>query len=120
MIWPVQDKISQIRGAEIIIRPGMEHRFVVVFRGKGLEEGLSDADPQVVGQKLKYTEPLRPEAGKAAEIINEFIDKAVEVLKEHSPANAVLLRGFAKHPGLPTMKRLIVMEKTETLSKRLK
>jgi 2,3-bisphosphoglycerate-independent phosphoglycerate mutase len=102
----MQEKISQIRGAEIIIRSGMEHRFVVVFRGKGLEEGLSDADPQVVGQKLKYTEPLRPEAGEAAEIINEFIDKAVEVLKEHSPANAVLLRGFAKHPGLPTMDEL--------------
>ncbi len=102
----MQDKIRQIRGAEIIIRPGMEHRFVVVFRGKGLEEGLSDADPQVVGQKLKYTEPLRPEAGEAAEIINEFIDKAIEVLKEHSPANAVLLRGFAKRPGLPTMGEL--------------
>jgi len=102
----MQDKISRIRGAEIIIRPGMEHRFVVVFRGKGLEEGLSDADPQVVGQKLKYTEPLRPEAGEAAKIINEFIDKAIEVLKEHSPANAVLLRGFAKHPGLLTMGEL--------------
>ncbi len=102
----MQDKISQIRGAEIIIRPGMEHRFVVVFRGKGLEEGLSDADPQVVGQKLKYTEPLRPEADEAAKIINEFIDKAIEVLREQSPANAVLLRGFAKHPALPTMGEL--------------
>ncbi|HZK40967.1 MAG TPA: 2,3-bisphosphoglycerate-independent phosphoglycerate mutase [Atribacterota bacterium] len=102
----MQDKISQIRGAEIIIRSGMEHRFVVVFRGKGLEEGLSDADPQVVGQKLKYTEPLRPEAGEAAKIINEFIDKAIEVLREQSPANAVLLRGFAKHPALPTMGEL--------------
>jgi len=102
----MQDKISQIKGTKIIIKPGMEHRFVVVFRGKGLEEGLSDADPQVVGKKLKYTEPLRPEAGKTAEIINEFIDKAIEVLKEHSPANAVLLRGFAKHPGLPTMSEL--------------
>lgn len=102
----MQDKISQIGGAEIIIRPGMEHRFVVVFRGKGLEEGLSDADPQVVGEKLKYTEPLRPEASKAAEMINEFIDKAIEVLKKHSPANAVLLRGFAKYPGLPTMGEL--------------
>jgi 2,3-bisphosphoglycerate-independent phosphoglycerate mutase len=77
-----------------------------VFRGKGLEEGLSDADPQVVGEKIKYTEPLKPEAIKAAEIINEFIDKAIKVLKEHSPANAVLLRGFAKHPGLPTMGEL--------------
>jgi len=102
----MQNKISRIRGVEIIIKPGKEHRFVVVFRGKDLKEGLSDADPQAVGEKLKYTKPLNQEAGKAAKIINEFIDKAVEALKEHSPANAVLLRGFAKHPGLPTMKEL--------------
>ncbi|MEA1939635.1 MAG: phosphoglycerate mutase, partial [Candidatus Caldatribacteriota bacterium] len=102
----MQDKINRIRGAEVIIRPGKEHRFVVVFRGKGLEEGLSDADPQVVGKKITYAEPLRPEAGEAAKTINEFIDKAIEVLKEHSPANAVLLRGFAKHPGLPSMGEL--------------
>lgn len=108
----LQDKIKQIGDAKIIIRPGKEHRFVVVFRGDGLDDALSDADPQVVGKKLKYTEPLRPEAGIAAKIINEFIDKAIEALKEHSPANAVLLRGFAKHPGLPTMKELFKLNPT--------
>jgi len=102
----MQDKIKRIGEVEVIITPGKEHRFVVVFRGKGLEEGLSDADPQVVGEKIKFTEPLQPRAKKTAEIVNEFIKKATEVLKEHYPANTVLLRGFAKHPGLPTMSEL--------------
>ena len=102
----MQNKIKQIGEVKVIIAPGKEHRFVVVFRGKGLEEGLSDADPQVVGEKIKFAQPLQPEAKETAEIINEFIRKASKVLKEHYPANTVLLRGFAKHPGLPTMNEL--------------
>ncbi|MHC2994035.1 MAG: 2,3-bisphosphoglycerate-independent phosphoglycerate mutase [Candidatus Atribacteria bacterium] len=102
----MQDKIKRIGEVEVIITPGKEHRFVVVFRGKDLEEGLSDADPQVVGGEIKYAQPLQPGARKTAEIINEFIKKATEVLKEHYPANTVLLRGFAKHPGLPTMNKI--------------
>jgi len=102
----MQDKINQIGGVEVIIRPGKEHRFVVVFRGDGLDGALSDADPQKVGEKIKFAEPLDSKAKKSAKIVNEFIKQATEVLKEHHPANTILLRGFAKHPGLPTMKEL--------------
>jgi len=102
----MQEKIKKIGEVEIIIVPGKEHRFVVVFRGKDLEEGLSDADPQVTGEKIKFAEPLQPGATEAAEVINKFIVKATEVLKDHYPANTVLMRGFAKHPGLPTMHEL--------------
>ena len=38
-------KIKKIGDVEIIIRAGKGHRFVVVFRGKGLEGPLSDSDP---------------------------------------------------------------------------
>ena len=102
----MQEKIKKIGDIEVLITPGKEHRFVVVFRGKNLREELSDADPQLVGKKLKFTEPLVSEAGKTAEIVNEFINQAVNALKDCSPANSVLLRGFAKHPGLPTMGEL--------------
>jgi len=102
----MQDKITQIGNVKIIIKPGKEHRFVVVFRGDGLEDSLSDADPQKAGEKIKFAEALDSNAKKSAETINEFIKQANEVLKEHHPANTVLLRGFAKHPGLPTMKEL--------------
>jgi len=102
----MQDKIKQVENVETFITSGKEHRFVVVFRGKNLNEGLSDADPQLVGEKIKFTEALTPEATKTADLVNQFIKKAVEVLKAHLPANAILLRGFAKHPGLPTMQEL--------------
>ena len=42
-------KIKKIGDTEIIIKAGKEHRFVVVFRGKGLEGPLTDADPNREG-----------------------------------------------------------------------
>ncbi|MFH1002304.1 MAG: 2,3-bisphosphoglycerate-independent phosphoglycerate mutase [bacterium] len=102
----MQDKINQIGEVKTIIKPGKEHRFVVIFRGDGLEDALSDADPQKVGEKIKFAEPLDSKAKKSVETVNEFIKQATEVLKAHHPANTVLLRGFAKYPGLPTMKEL--------------
>jgi len=102
----LQEKITKIDDVEVIIKPGKEHRFVVVFRGKGLEDGISDADPQLNGQKIRYAQALRPESERSAQIVNQFIDQCLVVLQEHHPANAILLRGIAKHPGLPIMSEL--------------
>ena len=102
----LQEKIKEIDDVKVFIKPGKEHRFVVVFRGKELVDGISDADPQVTGKKIKYAEALKPESKESTSIVNKFIDRALEVLKEQHPANAVLLRGIAKHPGLPSMNEL--------------
>src|SRR5947208_15493737 len=37
-------KIKKVGDAEVIIKAGKGHRFVVIFRGKGLEGPLTDAD----------------------------------------------------------------------------
>src|SRR3954452_23111273 len=42
-------RIKKIGDTEVIIKPGKGHRFVVVFRGKGLEGPLTDADPNREG-----------------------------------------------------------------------
>ncbi len=102
----LQREIGEIDQVKVIIKPGKEHRFVVVFRGKGLEDGISDADPQLTGKKMTYAQALRPDSIYSMRIINSFIDRCLEVLKEHHPANAILLRGIAKHPGLPSMSEL--------------
>jgi len=102
----LQENITEIEGVKVIIKSGKEHRFVVVFRGKGLQDGIADADPQVTGKKIKYAEALRKESRESVRIVNNFIDRALEVLKDQHPANAVLLRGIAKHPGLPSMGEL--------------
>src|SRR5215467_12941835 len=42
-------KVKKLGETQVLITPGKEHRFVVVFRGKGLEGPLTDADPNREG-----------------------------------------------------------------------
>jgi len=43
-----------------------------------------------------------PAAQHTAALVNEFVAQAGRLLAHEHPANMVLLRGFAKHPGFPT------------------
>src|SRR5213592_1017621 len=51
-------KIKKIGTTEVIIRAGKGHRFVVVFRGKGLEGPLTDADPHREGAPIPTAKPI--------------------------------------------------------------
>jgi len=95
--------IRSIDDVEVIIKPGKEHRFTVLFRGDDLDDRLTDADPQKEGMKRIPTTALHPEANRAAAIVNKFLDRVKEVLRDEHPANAALLRGFAKYPAIPSM-----------------
>ncbi len=99
------EAIPEIDGVKVIIHSGMEHRFVVLFRGEGLDGRIADADPQQVGLSPKLATALAPEAEHTVEIVNAFIRKAEEVLKDEHPANTILLRGFAKYPDIPSMEQ---------------
>lgn len=99
----LQMKMEKVEGVGVSIYPGKEHRFVIIFKGEGLRDELTDADPQKDGEKAKVTEALIPEARRTAEIINIFLKKAIEILKPFHPANAILLRGFSKIPDIPSM-----------------
>jgi 2,3-bisphosphoglycerate-independent phosphoglycerate mutase len=97
------NEIKEVEGVRISVYPGREHRFVLVFRGEGLRDDLTDADPQKDGLKAKGTEGLSQEARWTAEVVNLYLKKAGEVLKPFHPANTILLRGFSKIPHIPTM-----------------
>jgi 2,3-bisphosphoglycerate-independent phosphoglycerate mutase len=99
----LQNKIKEIGEVQIFIHPGKEHRFVIIFRGEGLRDNLTDADPQKDGLEAKRTEGLSPEARRTAEIINDYLIRATEALQPFHPANTILLRGFSKVPDIPTM-----------------
>jgi 2,3-bisphosphoglycerate-independent phosphoglycerate mutase len=99
----LENEIKEIEGIRISIYPGREHRFVLVFRGEGLRDDLTDADPQKDGLKAKGTEELSQEARKTAEIVNLYLKKATDTLRSFHPANSILLRGFSKIPDIPTM-----------------
>jgi len=93
-------------GAELFIQTEREHRAVVVFRGDGLHDGLSDTDPQRVGVRPLDPVPLSPEAGKASGVVRSFLEQAHRVLADERPANAILLRGFAvQRPYAPFAER---------------
>jgi len=97
-------KIKKIGTTEVIIKPGKGHRFVVVFRGKGLEGPLTDADPHREGLKIPTVKAVDAKSAKqkaAAKLVAEFYKKALPLLKGKQPANGFLMRGIAHQPEIP-------------------
>jgi 2,3-bisphosphoglycerate-independent phosphoglycerate mutase len=98
-------KVKKVSDAEVIIQPGKGHRFVVIFRGKGLEGPLSDTDPQREGLPIADATPVdasSKKAQKAAKLIKAFYEKALPIIKDERPANGFLMRGIAHQPDIPT------------------
>jgi 2,3-bisphosphoglycerate-independent phosphoglycerate mutase len=100
----LQAAVPSIEDVEVIVRPGREHRFVVVFRGPGLEDGLSESDPLHGAERPLEVLPLVAGAAKSARVANEFIRQAAAALAGEPAANFVLLRGLARLPAIPTMR----------------
>lgn len=92
----------EIEGVKIFVKPDKEYRIVVILRGEGLSDALSDSDPQREGLFPLEVKPLTPSAEKTSHIVNEFISLAKRKLHHTYPANSILLRGFSKHQILPT------------------
>ena len=95
-----------IDDVQVLVYPVREHRFVAVFRGKDLTADVTDSDPQQTGVAPLSITALSPEAGRLADIANQFIAQAKARLTEHHPANMALLRGFSSQPSLPTMNEI--------------
>ena len=98
-------KVKTVGDAEVIIKPGKGHRFVVLFRGKGLEGPLTDADPHREGLPIPQMQPVNAKsakAKKAAQLLAEFYQLALPVIAHKKPANGFLLRGIAHQPAIPT------------------
>src|SRR5881394_1102283 len=101
-------KVKRVGDAEVIIRAGKGHRFVVVFRGKGLEGPLSDADPHREGKPVPEAEPIEKKSVKAkktAKLVAAFYKAALPVIARKKPANGILLRGIAHKPEIPSFEK---------------
>lgn len=97
--------VKKIGDTEVIIKAGKGHRFVVIFRGKGLEGPLTDADPHREGLPIPAVEPVNAKsakAKKAAGLVAEFYKAALPIIAKKQPANGFLLRGIAHQPAIPT------------------
>jgi 2,3-bisphosphoglycerate-independent phosphoglycerate mutase len=98
-------KVRKLGETEVIIKAGKGHRFVVIFRGKGLEGPLTDADPHREGAPIPAVRPVNPKsakAKKAAKLVADFYRAALPVIAGRKPANGFLLRGIAHQPAIPT------------------
>ncbi|MBN1934576.1 MAG: 2,3-bisphosphoglycerate-independent phosphoglycerate mutase [Anaerolineae bacterium] len=91
----------RVDGAEFFVEPVKEHRFVFVLRAPGLEAALTETDPLKTGVAPLPVNAVRPEAEKAAYLVNAFVEQAGSLLAGQSPANMILLRGFARLPAVP-------------------
>lgn len=99
-------KNVRLPGVELFVLPVKEHRFALIFRGEGLSDKLTETDPQKEGRPAPKVMALDPAAQRTADLANSFVEQAQQVLAGHVPANMVLLRGFAKHPNIPTLPQL--------------
>ncbi len=104
------DKLAQGLGAaveecEVILLPGKEHRFTVVFRGSELDASLNDNDPQREGQPLLQVRAQSPHAEKSARVVNSFLHRALRILADEQAATGILLRGFSTLPDLEPFTR---------------
>ncbi len=96
---------------EVIFKESTGHRAVLVLRGNGLSDQISDADPKHEGKPPKKVEALdeTEEAVKTADILNKLVQKSYDLLKDHpvnlkriesgeNPANIIIPRGAGAVP----------------------
>jgi 2,3-bisphosphoglycerate-independent phosphoglycerate mutase len=98
-------QVKKIGDTQVLIKAGKGHRFVVIFRGKGLEGPLTDADPNREGAPIPTVAPSDPKSvrqKKTAKLIAEFYKAALPILARKKPANGFLLRGIAHQPAIPS------------------
>lgn len=98
----LQDAIPEIEDVKVHVAPVKEYRFCAIFEGEGLEPSLADTDPQRTGVKtLPAKSDSGTETGKKTErIVQQFLNRAFEVIADEQKANGMVLRGFAVDPGL--------------------
>jgi len=92
-----------IPGVELFIKPVKDYRAVVIFRGQGLSGHVTDTDPQATGVKPHDPKATSAKGKKTAEVAGRFMSRALELLKDRHSTNAVLMRGFASLPHIPSM-----------------
>jgi 2,3-bisphosphoglycerate-independent phosphoglycerate mutase len=106
-------QIEGFEDVEIIFKESTGHRAVLVLRGKGLSDQVSDADPKKEGKAPKKIKALNgsSEAEKTAAVLNKLVTESYQILKDHPlnlerinqeepPANIILPRGAGAVPDV--------------------
>lgn len=109
----------KIDDVKFLLKSATEHRLGIIMRGKNLSPDISDGDPFYgkLGKKARRIKSLdkSPESVYTAKVLNKFLDKAKEILKDHplnkkreemglAVANYILVRGASTVRKLPSFK----------------
>ena len=109
----LSSKIKKVGTTQVMVVPGKEHRFVVIFRGAGLEGPVTDTDPNREGLPIAAAKPVdakNAKQKKVAKLIADFYKAALPLLAKEKPANGFLMRGAAHQPDIPTFEERYLMK----------
>ncbi|MFC1692700.1 2,3-bisphosphoglycerate-independent phosphoglycerate mutase [Candidatus Latescibacterota bacterium] len=96
-----------VPGIEIVVETVKEHRGIAVFRKEGLKGRLLDTDPQKLDVPPLQAKPADGgESQEMADIANRWLADIFDVLRDESPANGILTRGWCNYPEIPTYREL--------------
>ncbi|NLN78407.1 MAG: 2,3-bisphosphoglycerate-independent phosphoglycerate mutase [Armatimonadetes bacterium] len=107
-----------IDGVEVIFKESVAHRGALILRAAGLGAEITDTDPHHEGEKVLACEAIDANdaaSAKTAKVVNEFVRKSYELLKDHpvnverikqglQPANIILPRGAGIGPKMRSFK----------------
>jgi 2,3-bisphosphoglycerate-independent phosphoglycerate mutase len=105
---PLVRKLRQVSipEVEVFVEPVKEHRFVIVFRGRGLGGHVHDTDPQRTGVAPLDATAMDKESEKTAEVARQLVIQAGRLLADQPKANGLTLRGFSGKPQLPSYEEI--------------
>ncbi|AWR85634.1 2,3-bisphosphoglycerate-independent phosphoglycerate mutase [Meiothermus taiwanensis] len=97
--------IQELEGVQVSFYTESEHRFVVILRGEGLSEQVSDTDPQKTGVPPLQAEPktASDESQRTARVLNRLSERIREVLADEPQINGALFRGISERPRFPLL-----------------
>lgn len=99
---------------EVRFKRSTEHRGALCLRGPELGGNVSPTDPHELGIPIPESSGQDEKSEKTASVLNDVTRQAREILSDHPineqrekedklPANAILSRGSAKYPNLPSI-----------------
>jgi len=101
----------QIEDVTCLFKESVEHRGALLLRGPDLGANVSDVDPHHEGTVPHGAQGADPPSRKTARVLNQFVLRAWQILKDHPvnkareaagkrPANCIMPRGVGLAPHL--------------------
>ena len=106
VVAKLKEAIPRIEDVEVHFYTESEHRFLVVLRGEGLGDAVTDTDPQKTGLPPLKAKALDEASERTARLVNLLSERIREVLKDEPRMNGALFRGASKKPSFPRMQEV--------------